>query len=188
MYEEFTGYDTVKQKLIIAGINELQMHGITDFSLRRVAAQCNISCAAPYKHFKDKESFIREIIAYIDQSWEKLSCQVYKIYSSDKRKLLVEMCIAYIRFWIANPNFRAVLMMGENIEKSGDRSFRIKAGRQISDTIENYFSDQSADYASIQAYKIRSLVYGALLMLDDGELENNDKTVLMIKKCIEEQL
>ena len=35
--EYYDGYETIKQKLIIAGIKEIEMHGITDCSLRRVA-------------------------------------------------------------------------------------------------------------------------------------------------------
>ena len=56
--DEERGSDSVREQLIIAGIAELENHGIADFSLRRVASVCNISCAAPYKHFKNKEMLI----------------------------------------------------------------------------------------------------------------------------------
>ena len=48
----------LKEKLLTAGIDEIMTHGMGDFSLRRVAAACGASCAAPYKHFKNKEEFI----------------------------------------------------------------------------------------------------------------------------------
>ena len=47
----------LKEKLLTAGIDEILTHGMGDFSLRRVAASCGASCAAPYKHFKNKEEF-----------------------------------------------------------------------------------------------------------------------------------
>ena len=53
MEEEYFS-DTVRDKLIIAGADEISRYGMTNFSLRRVAATCNVSCAAPYKHFKNK--------------------------------------------------------------------------------------------------------------------------------------
>ena len=43
----------LKEKLLTAGIDEILIHGMGDFSLRRVAAACGASCAAPYKHFKN---------------------------------------------------------------------------------------------------------------------------------------
>ena len=42
--------DTLRDRLLIAGTNEIGLHGIADFSLRRVAASCNTSCAAPYRN------------------------------------------------------------------------------------------------------------------------------------------
>ena len=61
MEEEYFS-ESVREKLIIAGADEISRHGLTNFSLRRVAAACNISCAAPYKHFKNKEELILEIM------------------------------------------------------------------------------------------------------------------------------
>ena len=57
----------LKEKLLSAGIDEIAAHGVRDFSLRRVAAACGASCAAPYKHFKNKEEFLRATIEYIDE-------------------------------------------------------------------------------------------------------------------------
>ena len=51
----------LRDRLIIAGIEEISLYGIKDFSLRRVAMRCNASCAAPYRHFKNREDFIRAI-------------------------------------------------------------------------------------------------------------------------------
>ena len=36
-------------------------------------------------------------------------------------------------------------------------------------------------------YTVRSLIYGATLMLDNGELENNADTIKMIRERIEEE-
>ena len=76
-YEE--SYETVKQKLIICAIDEIEKHGISDFSLRRVASACGVSCAAPYKHFKSKEDFINQAATYIMDKWAMLYGQVYEI-------------------------------------------------------------------------------------------------------------
>ena len=46
-----TGAGSTRDQLIQAGLEELTEHGIQNFSTRRVAKKCGISCAAPYKHF-----------------------------------------------------------------------------------------------------------------------------------------
>ena len=56
---------SVRTRLILAGITELEEHGLGDFSLRRAALAAQVSCAAPYRHFKDKDEYIREIITHV---------------------------------------------------------------------------------------------------------------------------
>ena len=54
----------LREALIIAGIKEINVHGVSGFSIRRVAENCNVSCAAPYRHFESKESaleFLKEV-------------------------------------------------------------------------------------------------------------------------------
>ena len=44
----------LREELIRAGIDEINIHGANGFSIRRIATACGVSSAAPYKHFKDK--------------------------------------------------------------------------------------------------------------------------------------
>ena len=50
---------TPRERLILAGIKVIEENGVSGFSIRRTAAECGVSCAAPYKHFKDKEDLMR---------------------------------------------------------------------------------------------------------------------------------
>ncbi len=187
--EEYQGFETVKQKLIIAGISEIEEHGITDFSLRRVATACNVSCAAPYKHFASKEDFIAEIVLYIHKKWLLLQEQVAAVFPNDTKKQLIEICVAYVKFWIANPNFRAVLML--KTDTFGDE--RINAMTKIAESTEALIHKCCAEYGIPQAeakdklFRIRSLLYGATLMIDAGELENDAETINMLRRCIDKE-
>lgn len=187
--DEYSGYETVKEKLITAGIKELQNHGAADFSLRRVATACNVSCAAPYKHFKSKEDFIAEILLYIHKQWTLLQNQVAQIFSSDTKKQIIETCIAYIRFRIANPGFNAVLMM-----KTDDITDSRVSNSHMTDYIrvltEKYCmeNDLGQEETERKIFAIRSFIYGAVIMIDKGQLPNTPQTTAMIKQCIDDEL
>ena len=187
--EEYTSYETVKEKLITAGIKELQTHGVADFSLWRVATMCNVSCAAPYKHFKSKEDFIAEILLYIHRQWLLLQKQVADIFEGDLKSQIVETCVAYIKFRIANSGFNAVLMM--KTDQLGDKRI---SGSHMTDyirvLIEKYCMDKekSAEETSRIIYIIRSLVYGAVVMIDNHQTESTKEAIDTVKLCIEKVL
>ena len=73
---------TIKEKLILAGIDEIGNCGVAGFSLRQVAVACNVSCATPYNYFKNKEGFVVEIIQYIKYQWSLLKTEINKIYKN----------------------------------------------------------------------------------------------------------
>ena len=177
MEEEYFS-ESVKDKLIIAGAEEISRNGISNFSLRRVAAACNISCAAPYKHFKNKEELILEIIRYINRQWELLCDQILSLFEHDPHRRLTEVCIAYVRFWIANPNYRSILSISEKEMKS------------VEDMIRHYCSDHGDDFDETErtVWAIKAILYGMTDMLEKGELENSAKTYEYIRKTVEKEL
>ncbi len=179
MEDEFFS-DTLKDKLIIAGANEISQYGMTNFSLRRVAAACNISCAAPYKHFKNKEELILEIIRYINRQWELLRDQVLKIFDGDIRKQIVEVCLAYVRFWIANPNYRSLLLTAEASETPKNHA-------SVEGLIRS-LADGDNDEVQRKIYAVKAIIYGMTAMMENGELRNEPKTYEYIRVTIEREL
>ena len=169
--DEELGSASVREQLIVAGISELEVHGVTDFSLRRVASSCNISCAAPYKHFKSKEAFVDAIFEYIENQLNLLLDQVAAVYS-DPKTCLVEVCIAYIRFCIANPHFRAVLMLSGR---------KLPLAERVKKFLEICFPDMPEIERDERGYVIRSIAYGAALLLESGELEYSDYMIERIR-------
>lgn len=177
MEEEF-GSASVREQLIIAGIAELESHGVADFSLRRVASACNISCAAPYKHFKSREALIESIFDYITSQMDFLLDQVAAVYSDPKTRL-AEICIAYIRFCIANPHFRAVLMLSGR---------KLPLGKRVEENMKICFPEMDETERADRAYVIRSIAYGAALLLESGELQYSDHIIERIRENLLREL
>ena len=172
----------VREALILAGIAELEEHGPVGFSLRRVAMACGVSCAAPYKHFRDKDAFFDAIVSYIDEKWMLLEAHILEVFL-DERECLLELCLASVRFWIGNPHFRAVRMM----QREGRE--RTSVGNAAETLLRRLAEKAGAqkDTARI-LYTVRSLVVGATLMLEDGTLENTPKTFSMLREALKKEI
>ena len=186
--EEFISTDTVREKLIIAGISELEEHGFADFSLRRVAAASNVSCAAPYKHFKNKEDFIGSIVEYIYNQWLMLAGQIMSIFQDDYKKQLVEICVAYTRFCMGNIHFRSVIMMNINTITDAGTDIKQHMCQIIKDLTKAYCNEN--DITEIQqkqmAFRINAIVQSTAL-LTDNTLPSED-IVEMLRDCVEYEL
>ena len=182
--------DDLRHSLIIAGINEIELHGLTDFSLRRVATACGVSCAAPYRHFKSKGDLILAIISYINDQWSFLERQIFDIYNNDTRKLILELATANIRFWIANPNFRSIMMMDDRALDALQLRERSRISDEIGRLIGLYCKENQIDAQSERqsAFAVRAIIYGATQMLGSGELENTPEAMEIIRSRIEANL
>ena len=184
--EEHFQNDDLRHALIIAGIKEVEAHGLADFSLRRVAAECGVSCAAPYRHFKSKSDMILAILEYINEQWTFLERQIFEIFDSDIKKKIIELCIANIRFWIANPNFRSIMMMDDR----GLDTLQLRERSRISDEtkalILEYCQSLSLSEKETErvSFSVRSILYGATQMLGSGELRNTPESMEMIRHCL----
>lgn len=179
----------LKERLLLAGINEIQTNGIQGFSTRRVAAACHVSCAAPYKHFTDKQAFILAIIHYINQEWYVRRDAIAAKYPDNTRKQLVEISLDYIRFLRDNPHFRSVLMLRDdslNLEQQRARA-QVSQGSQA--LITRYCDEVNMPLSTKirKTFVVRSLIYGAALMLDNGELENRQESFDFIAAAIDRE-
>ena len=176
--------DTIKDKLIIEGANEISRYGISNFSLRRVASACNISCAAPYKHFKNKEELILEIVRYINRQWELLCGQVLSLFENDPARQLTEICIAYVRFWVANPNYRSVLSASEKEMRISEHS------TSVEDLIRQYCQSQGNDLDETErtVCALKAILYGMTALMENGEIPNVPKTYDYIRLTVEKEL
>ncbi len=188
--EETYNQDPLRARLIIAGISEIEQHGITGFSLRRVAAACNTSCAAPYKHFKNKDDLILEIIRYVNRQWELLRDQVLTLHNGASSARIVEVCVAYIRFWVANPNYRFALKSPNNTYNAEKISENPNDPKTIENLIREYCLSLSISEEETErkVYAVKALLYGMTTMLDDGELKNTPKTYEYIRRTIEREI
>lgn len=181
---------TIKERLILAGIDEIGNSGVANFSLRQVAVACNVSCATPYNYFKNKEGFVLEIVQYIKYQWSLLKTEINKLYRNDEKQLLIELCVFYIKFLVGNPNYRSIIML-DSIEVDDESYTDIESARNFIELeLEHYMkiNNVSAREARRKSFTIRAIVFEATLLLERGDLENTPENFDFIRYCIAKEL
>ena len=172
----------MRDQLIAAGIAELAAHGLSNFSLRRVANACGASCAAPYRHFKNREALLAAMVDYINGQWGLFAENIIRAFVDDKRTCLIEVCVAFIRFLFANDNYRSVLSAsGEHLLSGEDK---------LPSLLKEYAATVGMDDTSATRvlYTMRALVYGTVAMLANGELTNTADTFEMVRQALAKEL
>ena len=168
--EENYVVDSVEERLINAGLTELLHHGIADFSLRRVATAAGVSCAAPYRHFKDKDELIIGIIDYVLDGWILLSEEIRDIYIADLPSAIIELSVSLVRFFLGNGNFRSVLTVAMADSDPNRRRELSKFDSPIVETIGQLCADKllTEEDGRVIAYTVLSLIYGTLMLVSRG--------------------
>ncbi|MBQ9866621.1 MAG: TetR/AcrR family transcriptional regulator [Lachnospiraceae bacterium] len=107
-------HGNLRQALIEAGIKIINDIGEDALSLRKVAAACGVSHAAPYAHFKDKTELIDAIKASVtEQFMKELEAAVSA--APDPEKAIINMGKSYVSFFLKNPDYYKFLFGRQNI-------------------------------------------------------------------------
>lgn len=103
-------HDDLKEELIKAGLQMIQEKGIEKVSLRKLAAMCGVSEAAPYSHFKNKEELLGAIQEYVTGQLQKCLEEAYeKTGQKDSPVAILNIGKAYVLFFIQYPEYYTFL-------------------------------------------------------------------------------
>ena len=181
---------STREQLILAGLDELNEYGVRHFSTRRVAKACGISCAAPYKHFKDTHTFIAEIFGYVNRLYDEEQAEVLEqCRGLSNREQLVEVSLRYIRFLTEHPAFRRIVM--QNFQDC-DEEYRVLRGRlslKTDEIVTRYCEEvhMPDDVRRRKTFLVRAIIYSAALFFDNGELEYNEENMEKARALLERE-
>lgn len=176
----------LRENLIIAGINEINEHGIGEFSIRRVADACHVSCAAPYRHFENKRDFVAAIIDYVNDQWAIRQDEVVAQCSGNMREQIIEISLNYVRFLMEKPHYRAILMLKDEEFDNLYHKKRTQFG-SLSQALEaQLFAASGLDEETWKRklMMVRSLIFGVVFLFDAGEFEYNETAMEYLRYTI----
>lgn len=108
-------HKNLKNDLIEKGIELVNENGINQLSLRKVAQACNVSHAAPYSHFSNKDELLQEMQLHITKQFTAVLQDTVSKYSGTP-DFLLEFGKAYISFFISHPQYFNFLFQQGNIQ------------------------------------------------------------------------
>ena len=160
-------HGNLRQALIEAGIKIINENGEENLSLRKVAALCNVSHAAPYAHFKDKDELLEAIkISVTDRFMEELLNAIEDKPTADQA--IIAMGRTYIQFFSSNPDYFAFIFGKQNInahlkmnrEYKDDYPPFLLLRRMYLKHLEENGLEKTFEEQEIELIKIWSIVHG----------------------------
>ena len=160
-------HGNLRQALIEAGIKIINESGEENLSLRKVAALCNVSHAAPYAHFKDKDELLEAIKNSVtDRFMEELLNAVEDKPTADQA--IIAMGRTYIQFFSSNPDYFAFIFGKQNInahlkmnrEYKDDYPPFLLLRRMYLKHLEENGLEKTFEEQEIELIKIWSIVHG----------------------------
>lgn len=184
-----TANKATKEKFLLAAIEEIRDHGISDFSIRRAALRCGTTSGAPYRHFKDRNDLILQVLQYITGQWLEIQQNLLRDFQGTYREMLVEISLQYIRFLCTNPEYQTILMLNDCSMTPEQKMEKARISTITTELITQYCqSVHMNDKDRIRkTYAVRSFIYGAALMINSGYMPFNEETLEMARQCIERE-
>lgn len=106
MTEKPYHHGNLRNSLIEVGISLIHTEGIERLSLRRVAALCGVSQAAPYAHFENKDALLDAMRAYATEKFTQALLEAKEtVQDENDPRILIEMGKRYVQFFLKNPQY-----------------------------------------------------------------------------------
>jgi AcrR family transcriptional regulator len=155
---------------IRAALELLEESGESELSLRAVARRADVSPAAPYRHFADREALVSTVAAV---GYRELAGRLAAAHPAPSTpEELASVAVAYVRFALERPGlFRT--MFGEPCDRDNDERGAATAAVSlyVRGIVERTFPRADAE---AMAAAIWALVHGLAFLHLDGKLDAAD--------------
>lgn len=179
----------MRQLLIEAGIEEINRSGVAEFSVRRVAQACGVSCAAPYKHFKDRREFIAAIIEYVNEQWYERQEMILAACTDGLRQQIVEIVVGYVRFLVEKPWFRSILMLKDEEFENLYHKARGQMSSRSQKLEAEYFAESgwSEEKIKRKLHIVRAILFGTVFLIETGEVAFSEQVLENIRNAVDRE-
>lgn len=185
----------LRESLIKMGLKLFNEEGAEKFSMRKVAALCNVSHAAPYKHFKSKDELINAISEYVFSSFECSLSEIVEKYKNDPHERIIELGKKYVWFMVENPDYLkfAFLQNSESeivIEENKLRSVEYGSFNVFKNCAVDFLKSinvKEEEYAQ-DIIAMWSMVHGLAIMLSNKTFKYKGDYLQLVENILRKNL
>lgn len=183
----------LKTEMIKKGLQLLNSQGYEGFSLRKVAAVCGVSHAAPYKHFKSKEELLNAIVQEVTESFTLALEEAVHKYPDNPEDQLIELGKCYVRFMVENPDYLKFIFLSpdnKTINMEKDLSCNTDPYNVFRKSAVNYLNTlniSSEDY-TVDILMMWSIVHGFSMLLVNKNIQFPSNYLDIADKMLREKL
>lgn len=116
----------LRASIISAATARLELHGIEQLSLRKLAEDLGVSRTAPYHHFKDKNALLSAIAANGFENWKVTAQSIFEREDLPAKTRLTRFIHAYIHYAAQHPQLYD-LMFGRTLWQHNNATEDLKA-------------------------------------------------------------
>lgn len=191
MDRESYHHGDLKQELIHNGLLLLNKEGIEGFSLRKVASMCEVSHTAPYKHFKDKDGLIHEIIMEVWKKFHIVLLEVTELYPNEPELQIVEIGKAYVKFMVENPEYLKLMFLSDSSYPIRIKDNQFYGNKNSSfgvfkDSSERYFKEKNLNKNLYMEKTLTmwSMVHGIAILIIKKSIEYKGDYLVLVERMI----
>ncbi len=191
MDRESYHHGDLKQELIHNGLLLLNKEGIEGFSLRKVASMCEVSHTAPYKHFKDKDGLINEIIMEVWKKFYIALLEVTELYPNEPELQIVEIGKAYVKFMVENPEYLKLMFLSDNSYPIRIKDNQLYGNKNSSfgvfkDSSERYFKEinLNKNLYMEKTLTMWSMVHGIAILIIKKSIDYKGDYLVLVERMI----
>ena len=115
-------HGNLRNTMIEKGIELINEHGTQTISLRKIAAACEVSHAAPYSHFANKKELLLAIENHITEKFSAVLKESVQE-TGETPEGLFHMCCAYVFFFARNPEYFHFIFSRSDIYVGDDHEY-----------------------------------------------------------------
>jgi AcrR family transcriptional regulator len=159
---------TLKERIIIATLKELEVVEVSEISLRKISKQLDVTAQAPYHYFPNKDALLLEIklraLSGLNWLWQHINDD-----ETDSLKRLENLGTSYANFFYSNVGYYKVLK--HKMKVSDHFKVETKRAREMFITsAEDVLQDNGID--NLSAEHLTLLCWSSIHGLLDLHLQN----------------
>ncbi|CUS25673.1 hypothetical protein FC70_GL000932 [Paucilactobacillus oligofermentans DSM 15707 = LMG 22743] len=182
----------LKEKLIMEGTKIVQTEGMKHISLRRVAEICGVTHSSPYRHFANKNDYLKALVGQISIVF---GSSIAKGITGDMKSedILLKMGLNFVDFANNFPNYFDVLFLGDYIAHTKVKNNKLSADEylpgfeEFKSIVQKVSSDNNISIEEdIEVVQLWSFIVGFALIV--GKKDVVDVKSDWIKKVISQMI